>query len=292
MAVAPLIAGMDDMLRRSLGPRIRVNLQTGGDTLGVMADPTQLEMALLNLAINARDAMPAGGELMISAEEQILADDAELPAGRYVEIRVSDTGTGMPEAVAARAFDSFFTTKPVGQGTGLGLSQVHGMATQAGGSARIEGRAPHGTSVVLLLRGVDAETRAAQAEEEQAAALREGKTVLVIDDDPDVRRFLVDTLETLGLDVIAAEDGERGLAALRDAAPDLLLVDFAMPGMSGAEVAERARALRPDLPIVFASGYSETAAIEASVGASAIVLRKPFRVAALEAVLREALSGR
>jgi PAS domain S-box-containing protein len=289
-AVAPLLAGMEDILQRSLGPRVQIRLDVGSDELGVLADPTQLEVAILNLAINARDAMADGGDLTISARATTLSQDAELPAGRYVEIRVSDTGPGMPAAVAARAFDPFFTTKAVGKGTGLGLSQVYGMARQAGGIARIESRPPHGTSVVLLLKSVEPSVEhTAREVDDGLPELREVRTVLVVDDDPDVRQFLSDSLETLGFRVILTEDGEEGLAALEASKPDVVLLDFAMPGMTGAELADRIRARHPDLPIVFASGYSESAAIAAAAGEQAIVLRKPFRVEDLDAALRAAV---
>jgi PAS domain S-box-containing protein len=292
-ALAALITGMADILHSSVGPLIRVTVDAVRQDLGVMADPTQLEMAILNLAINARDAMPEGGELTLSARERTLTDSPDLQPGKYVEIRVSDNGPGMPEAVAARAFEPFFTTKPVGQGTGLGLSQVYGMAGQAGGTARIERRAPRGTSVVLLLPAVEAPASAeAEDDAKVPGAAYEGRTVLVVDDDPEVRGFLSASLEGLGFDVVAAEDTERGLSVLETYDPDLLLLDFAMPGLNGAQMAEAVRARRPDLPIIFASGYSETAAIERAVGASAVLLRKPFGVAELEAVLRRALRPR
>jgi PAS domain S-box-containing protein len=287
-AIVPLIAGMEDMLRRSLGPGVRVRIDADGVGLGVVADPTQLEMAILNLAINARDAMPTGGDLTIAARETTVKRDPELPPGTYVEIRVSDTGEGMSPAIAARAFDPFFTTKGLGQGTGLGLSQVYGMARQAGGIARIESREAHGTSIVLLLKFVEASAEAEPRASDGLPKSGNALTILAIDDDTDVRRFLSDSLETLGFRVILAEDGESGLSALATSSPDVLLLDFAMPGMSGAEVADRVRVLQPGLPIVFASGYSDTAAIERAVGPSGVLLRKPFSVDDLEAALRAA----
>lgn len=292
-AVAPLIAGMDDMLRRSIGPSIRIEVVLTDDNLGVMIDPTQFEMALLNLAINARDAMPEGGDLTITASEQDITGDPELSPGRYVEIRVADTGPGIPADILSRVFDPFFTTKGVGKGTGLGLSQVYGMAKQAGGVARIEKGTPRGTSVVLLLKLVDTEHAASETGvTSEPAGATEGLRVLVVDDDRDVRQFLRDSLETLGFRVFTAEDGERGLSTFDSVNPDVLLLDFAMPGMNGAHVADRVRARRPDLPIIFATGYSDTAAIEAAVGSEAVLMKKPFRVADLETVFRTVLSKR
>jgi CheY-like chemotaxis protein len=164
------------------------------------------------------------------------------------------------------------------------------MARQAGGIARIESRPPHGTSVVLLLKSVEPSVEhTAREVDDGLPELREVRTVLVVDDDPDVRQFLSDSLETLGFRVILTEDGEEGLAALEASKPDVVLLDFAMPGMTGAELADRIRARHPDLPIVFASGYSESAAIAAAAGEQAIVLRKPFRVEDLDAALRAAV---
>jgi len=290
VSVAPLIAGMDELLKRSLGPRVHVRLDLPDAGLSVLADPIQLEMAILNLAINARDAMPNGGDLIIAARRQILTRDPELSAGSYIEINVSDTGHGMSASDAARAFDPFFTTKGVGKGTGLGLSQVYGMARQAGGVARIQSRPSLGTSVILLLKSVETppESVVTKHHADIPAELIE-RTVLVIDDDPDVRHFLSDSLESLGYRVLLAEDGEKGLSILETAKPDVLLLDFAMPGLTGAEVADRVRAKHPALPIVFATGYSETAAIVEAVGEAAVVLRKPFRVDDLEAALRDAV---
>ena len=290
--VAGLIANMSEILKTSVGPLVRVTVDGGLPGLGVMADPTQLEMALLNLAINARDAMPDGGDLTLAIAERSPSVDTGLPPGRYVEIRVSDTGTGMPASVASRAFEPFFTTKGVGQGTGLGLSQVYAMARQAGGTALIERNIPHGTSVVLWLPCTEVAARIEPVTAGPIPSVAYEARVLVVDDDPDVRLFLSETLQNLGFDVVVAEDAEHGLDVLEAADPDLVLVDFAMPGMNGAQMATVVRARRPDVPIIFASGYSETAAIEEAVGPSAVLLRKPFGISDLEAVLRDALEAR
>jgi PAS domain S-box-containing protein len=292
VVVAALVEGMRDMLARTLGPMVRLGLEMEGKG-AVLSDPTQLEMAVLNLAINARDAMPEGGALTIATRLRRVVAEAELLPGEYVELSVTDTGSGMPPDVAARAFDPFFTTKGPGKGTGLGLSQVYGIARQAGGSVRIETRPGAGTTVRMLLP----RTAALPAAEEGGAAPRGGPDrasacVLVVDDDPDMRRVLVASLETLGYGVLEAEDGPSGLAVLDRGAPDLLLLDFAMPGMNGAEVARLVRQRRPELPIVFASGYADTAAIEGAAGPEARVLRKPFRMEELQAVLAEALRRR
>ncbi len=292
LQVSDLVEGMRDLLDRTLGPLVRLTLDLDGARAAVLSDPTQLEMAVLNLAINARDAMPQGGEITISTRVRRIDNDPEIGSDDYVELAVRDTGTGMAPDVAARALDPFFTTKGVGKGTGLGLSQVYGIARQAGGTVRIESTPGSGTTVRVLLPRTNAPVRqdAASAAEAQAAGPRRAR-ILVVDDDPDMRRALVDSLEALGFGVTDAEDGPSGLAKLEQDAPDLMMVDFAMPGMNGAEVAKAARALRPNLPIVFASGYADTAAIEAVAGENAAVLRKPFRVDDLLAVLTEALRG-
>lgn len=289
--VVALISGMAEILQSSVGPLVRITLETGGLGLGVMADPTQLEMALLNLAINARDAMPEGGELVIAVSQCRLGGDPDLPDGSYVTISLRDTGVGMSKAVAARAFEPFFTTKGIGRGTGLGLSQVYAMARQAKGTARIEKNKPQGTCVGLWLPHVPLASEAVQDREGTLAGMScEGKTVLVVDDDPEVRLFLAASLENLGYDVITAHDAESGLAALSSLDPHLILVDFAMPGMNGAQMAEVVRAQRPTLPIIFASGYSETAAIERAVGESAMLLKKPFGISDLERMVSTALA--
>ncbi|MBL6458455.1 PAS domain-containing protein [Belnapia sp. T6] len=285
-----LVEGMREMLARSLGPLIEIRLVLEEGEAPVLSDPTQLEMAVLNLAINARDAMPEGGRLTIATRLRPIRHDPELAPGDYVELAIADTGTGMPSEVVARAFDPFFTTKEFGKGTGLGLSQVYGIARQAGGLARIESRPGAGTTVRLLLRRTDLRVAPEPAVGEGTGpASRPGATILVVEDDAEVLRFLLESLRDLGYRAIPAQDGEAGLVALEGEQPDLAIVDFAMPGMNGAEFAQTARRLRPGLPILFASGYSDTAAIEAAAGPEAALLRKPFRIAELQAALRRAL---
>ncbi len=291
--IVELVSGLRELLARTLGPQIRLRFALEDPGAPVLSDPTQLEMAVLNLAINSRDAMPDGGDLTISTAVRRIGPDADLPAGDYVELSVSDTGLGMTADVLAKAFDPFFTTKGIGEGTGLGLSQVYGIARQAGGIARIESAAGRGTTVRVYLPlmssaqaiGADGGT----APEAAHAATRTAK-VLLIDDDPDLRMVIAATIEALGYRVIAAADGAAGLASLAEHAPDLVVVDFAMPGMNGAEFAIAARELNPGLPIIFASGYAETAAIEKAVGPDAIVLRKPFRMGELETAIADALT--
>jgi signal transduction histidine kinase/ActR/RegA family two-component response regulator len=288
--VAELVAGLRDLLTRTLGPMIKITFELDSDQVPVLSDPTQLEMAVLNLAINARDAMPTGGELHIATRPRVIIHDPELEPAEYVELSISDTGVGTSADVASRAFDPFFTTKGVGRGTGLGLSQVYGIARQAGGTARVESRLGEGTTVCVLLRrtGVTGAIDTGPLETGMDTVVRSA-TILVVDDDADVRQFLVDSLDSLGYKVAEAENGRAGLRAIEDFAPDVMVIDFAMPEMSGAEVAKAARARRPKLPIVFASGYSETAAIEDIPGPAAPVLRKPFRVDELQLAIADAL---
>jgi CheY-like chemotaxis protein len=216
-----------------------------------------------------------------------------LPVADYTALSVSDTGSGIPPNVLGKVFEPFFTTKEVGKGTGLGLSMVYGMARQSGGAARIESRPGHGTAVKLLFRKADGAHVEAPRNDEQAeqAGERAPASVLVIDDDPDVRGFIVESLEEQGYQVREAGDGREGLKEMAKAAPDLVVLDFIMPGLSGAEVASRILARRPDQAILFVSGYSETEAVK-RIAPVATVLAKPFRAAALERAVRGVLSGK
>jgi CheY-like chemotaxis protein len=236
--------------------------------------------------------MPEGGTISITAEAQHKENDPELPLGDYLLVCVKDTGTGMSPEVARRAFEPFFSTKGQGKGTGLGLSQVYAMARQSGGTVRLDTHPGQGTTVCVFLRRAE---RAVEDELVGASMAKETQdrseaTILVIDDDDAVRRSIVATVEALGHRVIEASNGPDGLAAL-DQKPDLLLVDFAMPGMNGAEVAEAVRRSRPELPIIFVTGYADTAAITQASGGTSLVLRKPFEMEELEASLNNQLKA-
>ncbi len=290
--VAPLIQNMRPLLRNVLGPGITKQFDLDEAMMPVMADPTQLEVAILNLAINARDAMPEGGLLTFVTNKVEISGDPELEDGDYVELCISDTGPGMPPEVLDRAFEPFFTTKEVGKGTGLGLSMVYGMARQSGGAARIESTPGKGTSVKLLFRKAeDAGDEVAVVTDEPAShnVPLAPVSILVIDDDPDVRAFIVTSLQELGYRVREASDGREGLAALERELPDLVVLDFIMPGLSGADVARQILDRFPEQPILFVSGYSETEAIKRTAP-DAPLLAKPFRAEVLQKAVRRALA--
>ncbi|MDX9874247.1 MAG: PAS domain-containing protein [Spongiibacteraceae bacterium] len=282
--VAGLVRELVDLVQRTLGPDIEVQLALADNTL-VLADRTQLETALLNLVINARDAMPAGGCLTITCRQPRLERDAELPAGAYIELAVHDSGAGMSGDTLARAFDPFFTTKPTGKGTGLGLSQVYGFARQAGGTARIDSVSGQGTTIRLWLREATTPPVRAIPETPPPAEHPGSATILLVDDDHAVRAVVSDQLRSMGYAVREASDGHAALAELARELPDLLLIDFAMPGMNGAEVVRRARASWPALPVVFATGYADTGALEAVMGRDVPLLRKPFTMQQLSTAL-------
>jgi signal transduction histidine kinase len=286
LATAPidvnsLILGMHELLDQSLGANVLVKTDLAPALPAAMADPNQLELAILNLAINARDAMPEGGAIAITTA--LAPDDANA-----IMIAVADTGTGMPPDVVARAFDPFFTTKPVGKGTGLGLSQVYGITRQSGGDVAIESEVGKGTTVILRLPRA---TYNASPEPSDAVAPtphRNSERLLLVDDDADVREFVRMVLSELGFEVTEASNGQSALAILREFKPHLLIVDFAMPGMSGVEFALRARASSPGLSFLFVSGYIDPAEIESAVG-RAPLLKKPFGAEELVAAVRKTL---
>ena len=284
-----LVAGMEDLIRRTVGPESKIDCVRGADLWAVEVDPNQLENALLNLAINARDAMPDGGRITIETANRDLdgreANEHGLPPGQYVALRVSDTGTGMATEVIARAFDPFFTTKPIGSGTGLGLSMVYGFARQSGGQARIRSQVGQGTTVSLYLPRYHGDANLAEARATPAfdgAALRaHGGTVLVIDDEPLVRMLVVDALTELGCVAVEAPDGAQGLALLGSLSRvDLLITDVGLPGgLNGRQVADAARAMRPGLPVLFITGYAETSVLShGDLDPGMHIVTKPFGV--------------
>jgi PAS domain S-box-containing protein len=290
--IAPLIQNMRPLLKNVLGPGIEKRYDLDEEMMPVLADPTQVEVAVLNLAINARDAMPGGGVLSFATRQVEVSGDPELEDGRYIELCISDTGVGMPEEVRERAFEPFFTTKEVGKGTGLGLSMVYGMARQSGGIARIDSEPGKGTAVSLYFREAPAVREQASrrdTDESDGAQEAGGATILVIDDDPDVRAFIGESLAEQGYNVFQANDGRSGLSAYAAEQPDLVVLDFIMPGLSGADVASRILSKQPDQAILFVSGYSETDSIR-RIAPNAPLLTKPFRAEALARAVRGALA--
>ncbi|HYD14728.1 MAG TPA: PAS domain S-box protein [Allosphingosinicella sp.] len=279
VSVNRVIETMRLMLRHTIGSAITVRTELREEVDRAICDENQLENAILNLAINARDAMPDGGTLTISTSLVSEDERLDLPPGDYICVCVGDTGHGMAPEVVARATEPFFSTKPLGKGTGLGLAQVYGIVRQSGGALRIESQEGVGTLVRLLLPRAP---EAAEGEMESAGpgraepAAEGGARIFVVDDDRDVREFLADALVSLGHEVEALPGAEAALGALAQGAPDLMLVDFAMPGMNGAELACAARRLYPSLAIVFVTGFAETDQLEGALGPGAPVLRKPF----------------
>ena len=291
--VNTLLVGMKDLLEISAGPGIQVDLELCEDPASVVVDPSQLEMAVLNLAVNSRDAMPEGGTLKISTCTQHRAtDDEQLKGGDYVVIAVTDSGGGIPPQLLSKVFDPFFTTKPLGSGTGLGLSQVYGFARQSGGLAFIRSELGGGTTVEMYFPAatVDAQPRSEPAQPPVMPRPAELRHILVVEDDPDVRRVIAECLGLIGYSVSEASNGSEGLAAIASSKPDLLVVDYAMPDMTGAEVISKAREMVGDLPVILATGYADMAAVERLAGNPAI-LRKPFDINSLGAAVATALES-
>ncbi|MGI4802504.1 MAG: PAS domain S-box protein [Janthinobacterium lividum] len=285
-----LVTGMEEMIRRTVGPATTVEVVEASGLWNTLVDPSQLENALLNLCINARDAMPDGGRLVIETGnkwmDERMARDHELSAGHYVSLCVSDNGTGMSPDVIARAFDPFFTTKPIGQGTGLGLSMIYGFARQSAGQARIYSEEGQGTMVCLYLpRHHSAEAEAeAPAELFEAPRAGWGETVLIVDDEPAVRMLVTEVLEDLGYTAIEAADGAGGLKVLQsDVRIDLLVSDVGLPGgMNGRQMADAGRSVRPDLKVLFITGYAENAVLShGHLDPGMHVLTKPFALEVL-----------
>jgi len=289
-----LVSNMGDLLLQTIGAAIRTETVLEKNLWPVMIDPTQFELVILNLAINSRDAMPHGGRLTI-ATRNLGVSDRHRPAGLaekdFVAISVSDTGSGMTQEVAEKAFEPFFTTKGVGQGTGLGLSQVLGFGQQSGGEVRIDTQVGHGTTITLLLpRSREFLPRA--VDEEQAVPHRgNAATILVVDDDSAVRELTVQALETMNYRVLEAESGRAALDVLRQSADvDLTLIDLVMPGMNGRQLATRIRAADPESTILFMTGYDDLSGSDDRF-AQELVIKKPFKLVELAAAVEQALDS-
>jgi PAS domain S-box-containing protein len=297
--VKALVAGMEDLIGRTIGPAIELETVNAVGLWPSLIDPGQLENAILNLCINARDAMPDGGRITIETGNRWLdqrsAKERGLEPGQYISVCVSDTGTGMPPEVIAKAFDPFFTTKPIGVGTGLGLSMIYGFAQQSGGAVRIYSELGQGTLVCIYLPTHWGEAEQAdQAEETVGAPRGDGETVLVVDDEPTVRMLVAEILSDLGYRALEAEDGASGLKVLNSAARiDLLVTDVGLPGgLNGRQVADAARAVRPGLKVLFITGYAENAVLShGHLDPGMHVMTKPFAMDALATRIRELIES-
>jgi len=300
--ISRLVAGMTELLRRTLGEDIAIETVLAGGLWQIDVDANQLEVAILNLAVNARDAMPEGGKLTIETANTLLdeanaAGEAEVVPGPYVAIGMSDTGHGMPKEVLARAFEPFFTTKGAGQGTGLGLSQIYGFVKQSGGHVKIYSEPGSGTTVRIYLPRRDAPRAAWEpaAGERAAPPGAGGETILVVEDDAAVRRYSREILEGLGYATLDARDARDGLRLL-DAHPEirLLFTDVGLPGgVNGPQLADEARRRRPGLKVLFTSGYASDAIVhDGRLDPGVNLIDKPFTYTALADKLRDVLDAR
>lgn len=292
-----LVGSVSDLLERTLGETIAVEIVRGGGLWRVEADPNEMEAALLNLAVNARDAMPEGGRLTVETANQHLdasyaEEHAEVVPGQYVSISVSDTGKGMDRDTVARAFEPFFTTKPIGQGTGLGLSQVYGFVKQSGGHVKIYSEIGQGTTIKIYLPRLFGGESESGGPDTQLVPEGDHETILVLEDDDEVRTYSVESLRELGYRVLEAHDGPSALRLLeRQQRVDMLFTDVVLPGgLTGAQVASEARALRPDLRVLFTTGYARNAIIHhGRLDRGVELLTKPFTFAELAAKVRDVL---
>ncbi len=294
VAANPLMLAMEVLLRRTLGERIELHLALQEGLWLTLCDPNQLENAVLNLAINARDAMPEGGRLTIKTSNTDLDGTigprrGEIIPGPYVCISVTDTGVGMDAATIARAFEPFFTTKPLGQGTGLGLSMIYGFARQSNGHVKIYSDPGRGTTVRLYLPRCEREEASLSPaqREPDAPTAPNGETILVVEDEPTVRALIVEVLGTLGYAALEAVDGPEGLELLQSRRKiDLLITDIGLPGLNGRQIADAARLLRPELRILFMTGYAENAVMSGGLEPGMEMMAKPFTMDALAARVR------
>ena len=290
-----LVSGMQELIQRTVGPLIPIEFIGVSGLWPTLVDPSQLENALLNLCINARDAMPEGGRITVETANKWLdgpaARQQDIPEGQYLSLCVTDTGTGMTPQVIARAFDPFFTTKPLGEGTGLGLSMIYGFARQSGGQVRIYSEVGKGTTVCIYLPRYYGEIQDENGPIAASTLLRsdQGETVLIVDDEPTVRMLVTDILEDLGYTAIEAGDSAAGLKILQsDVRIDLLVTDVGLPGgMNGRQMADAARVSRPDLKVLFVTGYAENSVLgNGHLAPGMAVLTKPFAIDTMAARIR------
>ena len=295
--VGKLIHSLEDLLRRTMSESIEVEILSSSPLSPALVDANQLESAIINLAINARDAMPDGGRLTLSCEEveldeECFARNPGISPGRYIMVGVSDTGVGIDGDTLDKVFDPFFTTKPIGQGTGLGLSMVYGFAKQSNGLVRIDSQVGEGTRVTIFLPVADLQPHEEPAE---SAAIHhgDGQSVLLVEDDESVRLLVRDVLEELGYKATEAADGQQAVRILESGRRfDLMISDVGLPGMNGRQLAEIAREHLPDLPVLFVTGYAEGAAVRGGfLSDNMQMITKPFQIEMLSARIREMLES-
>jgi PAS domain S-box-containing protein len=290
---ASLLRGMEELIRRTVGPAIRLELLLEDADWHAYCDENQLENALLNLAINARDAMPDGGTVSFTLAHRLEDDPPDvpdLPQGDYVKITVTDTGTGMTPDVLAHAFEPFFTTKPIGKGTGLGLSQIYGFVRQSGGGIRLESAPGEGTSARIYLPRYTGPVSVVEQPDRGHRVGQLSGTLLLVEDEADVRRVLRERLADLGCNVLEAEDGPSGLRILQSVSRlDALVTDIGLPGLNGRQLADAARQRHPNLPILLITGYAGSALDDMELGAGMDLLSKPFSLDALAERVRKML---
>jgi CheY-like chemotaxis protein len=296
--VGKFLAGSVEFLQRSLGETIEIEAVGSAGLWKIEVDANHLESALVNLAINARDAMPEGGKLTIEAanayvDEEYALTMPELVLGRYVAISVTDMGAGMPREIADRAFEPFFTTKEPGHGAGLGLSQVYGFVRQSGGHVRIYSEVGQGTTIKMYFPRMNTpDGEGSEAAEEPVAEAEASETILIVEDDTDVRTYLAEVLRNLNYRVVTADNAQAALTVLlqEDRRVDLLLTDIIMPGINGRELGRRAQTMRPELPILYMTGYSRNAVVHhGRLDEGVELLQKPVSQAQLAARIRTLL---
>jgi two-component system, NtrC family, sensor kinase len=292
-----LLIGLADFLQRAIGEDISLEIVGGAGVWQVEADQTELEAVILNLAVNARDAMPEGGKLTIETSNSYMDDaycrqNAEVRPGQYVLIAVSDTGVGMAPEVIDRAFDPFFTTKQAGHGTGLGLSQVYGFVKQSGGHVKIYSEVGEGTTIKVYLRRLVGPGVPAPEATPELSRGRLGETILVAEDDAEVRGYVLETLQGLGYNVVGAAGADEALLVMGQCRIDLLLTDVVMPGVNGRKLAEAAQQRHPDLKVLFMTGYSRNAIVhQGRLDPGVALIQKPLTGELLAAMVRKILDG-
>jgi len=296
-----VINGFEAVLRRACGERVRFDIALAPAMRSVLLDVPQFEAALLNLVVNARDALPEGGNIVMSTQNLKIAGERAtslaLPPGPYVCVSVADTGPGIPEEIRSRVFEPFFTTKEVGKGTGLGLSQVYGFVAQSKGQVEIDSETSKGTTIHLLLPAVESDAGAGEGDDEDHGAYPKTRstigTVLVVEDEPDVLEVAVQIFESLGYQVLSATNATGALEVLRrEDAIDVLFSDVVMPGsMNGVELAREAVQMRPGMKVLLASGYPMSALTDVQLNEEVSFISKPYRWSELDARLRALRTG-